>query len=176
MDQLPTTVTIRIAHPQDALAIAHIQIESWRTTYAGLVPDEFLASMTLNKQAQMFADALADHDRYLFVAEDHGHIVGFIAGGPTREELGDFDAELYAIYLLAEDQRRGSGRLLTSALASQLRFKGFRQMVVWVLAQNPAVGFYQRLGGTPAGQKRIEIGGSALSELAFGWTSWDQLT
>jgi hypothetical protein len=48
-------------------------------------------------------------------------------------------------------------------------------MVVWVLKQNPARGFYKALGGTPVAQKPIQIGGFELIEVAYGWTELDLL-
>jgi hypothetical protein len=42
-------------------------------------------------------------------------------------------------------------------------------MVVWVLKENPARGFYERMGGVKVGEQMIEIGGATLPEIAFGW-------
>jgi hypothetical protein len=41
--------------------------------------------------------------------------------------------------------------------------------VVWVLAENPARRFYEALGGKIVFEKRIEIGGASLVEVAYGW-------
>ena len=41
-------LTIRKADIEDAAAIAHVHVESWKTTYTGNVSDVFLAS--LNKE------------------------------------------------------------------------------------------------------------------------------
>ncbi|MEH1903304.1 MAG: hypothetical protein V7L04_18275 [Nostoc sp.] len=43
-------------------------------------------------------------------------------------------------------------------------------MLVWVVADNPAVHFYQSLGGQQVNQKQIEIGTVQLVEVAYGWT------
>jgi len=42
---------------------------------------------------------------------------------------------------------------------------------VWVLKKNPAVAFYSRLGGSQIAEKRIDIGGLELEEIALGWSS-----
>ena len=44
-------------------------------------------------------------------------------------------------------------------------------MAVWVLARNPAVGFYRRMGGVEVARQKIEIGGVELDEIAFGFAS-----
>jgi ribosomal protein S18 acetylase RimI-like enzyme len=161
---------IRRATPHDAEAIAMVHVESWRTTYADLLPAEFLASLDVAKRAASWREHLLRGNMTGFVVEDSSGIFGFITGGKLREAIESYDAELYAIYLLEQKQNRGAGRSLTFGLASALRMQGFTSVVVWVLEKNlPAVGFYQRLGGVRLAEKPIEIGGRELTELAFGW-------
>jgi len=167
--------TIRQAKLDDAAAIAHVQVESWKTTYKGIVPDTFLDSMSTEVQTQNWQTWFADDTVLIFVAEDETGIFGFASGGRIREALGDYDAELYAIYLLGQRQRQQAGRRLSQALASDLYASGFKSMLVWVLEANPAVSFYKRLGGIPISQKLIEIGGVDLQELALGWPILDRL-
>jgi hypothetical protein len=40
---------------------------------------------------------------------------------------------------------------------------------VWVLADNPSRGFYEKLGGKFVYEKAVRIGGIALREVAYGW-------
>ena len=47
-------------------------------------------------------------------------------------------------------------------------------MLVWVLKDNPAGGFYERLGGGYLYEKTIEIGKDTLVEAAYGWRSLDK--
>jgi hypothetical protein len=67
------------------------------------------------------------------------------------------------------------GKALMRQLASILYDTGFRSLIVWVLAKNPAVEFYRHLGGAEVATKQIEIGGVQLTELAFGWRSLSAL-
>src|SRR5581483_9859429 len=39
-------VAIHPAKPEDAVAIARVHAESWRTTYAGIIPDDYIAKFT----------------------------------------------------------------------------------------------------------------------------------
>jgi hypothetical protein len=48
-------------------------------------------------------------------------------------------------------------------------------MVVWVLEQNPAVRFYEKIGAQHLASKQIEIGGVPLSEIALGWSDLKRL-
>jgi GNAT superfamily N-acetyltransferase len=166
-------VTIRRGTIGDAAAIAFVHVSSWRTTYAGIVPDAFLASLNVEERAQNWEKHLAAQKAVFLVAEDEEGIFGFACGGKLRDELAGYDAELYAIYLLSERQRRGTGRLLVHSLVDALIGEAFKSMAVWVLERNPAVAFYRRLGAVQIAQKTIEIGGAPLEELAFGWPDFD---
>ena len=168
-------LTIRKADIEDAAAIAHVHVESWKTTYAGIVSDVFLASLNKEVRTQSWQEQILAANISILVAEEETGIFGFAAGGEIREKLDDYDAELYAIYLLRERQRQGLGRTLVIALASALQTTGFSSMLVWVLEQNPSVSFYERLGAVQIARKVINIGGADLQELAFGWPSLDRL-
>ena len=61
---------IRRAVAADAVAIARVHVESWRSTYAGIVPEEILASLNLDDRAEMWERMLAAEDGLIFVAED----------------------------------------------------------------------------------------------------------
>lgn len=168
-------LTIRKADIEDAAAIAHVHVESWKTTYAGIVSDVFLASLNKGERTQGWQEQIVAANISIFLAEDETGIFGFAAGGKIREKLDDYDAELYAIYLLHERQKQGAGRILCLTLASALQASGFTSMIVWVLEQNLSVSFYERLGAVRIARKIINIGGADLQELALGWPSLDRL-
>jgi GNAT superfamily N-acetyltransferase len=166
---------IRPGELDDAAGIALVHVQSWKSTYRGIVPESYLAALDTESRAAMWKEQLLSDDASIFVAEDESGVVGFAAGGRLRESVGRYDAELYAIYLLHARQKQGAGRMLIHALAGSLRARGFRGMLVWVLEQNPSVGFYKRLGGVQVAQQSVEIGGVRLPEIAFGWPSIDEL-
>lgn len=172
---LSMNLTIRRAKIEDAAAIAHVHVESWKTTYAGIVSDVFLSSLNKEERTKSWQEQILGDNIFIHVAEDETGIFGFAAGGPIREKLDQYDAELYAIYLLRDRQRQRVGGRLCLALASALQTRGFTSMLVWVLEQNPSVSFYQRLGAVQIARKVINIGGADLQELAFGWPSLDRL-
>jgi ribosomal protein S18 acetylase RimI-like enzyme len=161
---------IRKAVPEDAQSIGLVQVESWRKTYAGIVPDAYLASLDDEVRAAEWKKHLEAGQIFIFVVEDQWGIFGFIAGGAIRDPIDGYDAELYAIYLMPARQRRGVGEELVLSLREALLMRGFSSMIVWVLERNlPGVSFYKSLGGMQIGEKTIEIGGTVLTELAFGW-------
>lgn len=167
-------LSIRPATPDDASGIAHVHVDSWRTTYAGIVPGEYLATLNEANRATMWREQLSNNLE-VSLANLDGEVVGFITGGPTREPIQSYDAELYAIYLLNHAQGQGIGRQLLQELVTSLRSKGFHGMVVWVLEQNPAKHFYIRTGAQLLTSKEIEIGGAMLTEASYGWPNLHSL-
>ncbi|HLK64012.1 MAG TPA: GNAT family N-acetyltransferase [Bryobacteraceae bacterium] len=159
---------IRSATQEDASAIAQVHVESWRTTYRGIVPDEYLASMDIEERTGRWREILKS-DGYHFVAEHDGEVVGFLSGGAIREPIGRYDAELYAIYLLAQCQRRGIGTALLIELARRLDQDGFQSLAVWVLEANAAADFYKGSGAVRVAHKEREIAGATVGVAAFGW-------
>jgi ribosomal protein S18 acetylase RimI-like enzyme len=163
-------VKVRRAVLEDAESIALVQVESWRKTYAGILPESYLESLNIEKHAMFWRQGLREGHMFIFVAEDSWGIFGFISGGAIREPISGYDAELYAIYLMPARQRRGVGQEMALALREALLMQSYSSMIVWVLELNaPAVSFYKRIGGLPIAQRTIEIEGTVLSELAFGW-------
>ena len=132
-------ISIRAATEHDAVAISHVHVQSWRTTYAGIVPEEYLA--TLNEAERVLLREWLTRDIPVYIADLDGEIVGFISGGAIREPVQTYDAELYAIYLLEQAQGQGIGTALLKKLAESLSSKGFTSMIVWVLEKNPSRNF-----------------------------------
>jgi GNAT superfamily N-acetyltransferase len=167
------TEIIRPAYLEDAPAIARVHVDTWRTTYNGIVPDKTLTNLSYEQHTQRWATDLSKPERkaLTLVAQDkHGHIVGFVTGGPVRSHIESvYASELYAIYILKEYQGHGLGRRLALALVEDLVRVGIYSMMLWVLVENPACYFYEALGGRPIRTGHIEIGGQMLEELAYGW-------
>lgn len=164
---------IRHGRTEDIPGIAKVHVDSWKTTYRGIVPDSYLSSLDIEEREeswkQIFAAGFAES--VLLAAEnEQGEVVGFASGGRERTGKYPYSGELYAIYLLEEYQRRGIGRKLFSELASRLIDKGYSSMLVWVLADNPCRPFYESFHPVQVDEETIEIGGTPLQEIAFAWS------
>ncbi len=171
---------IREATIADARGIAAVHVASWRTTYRGVVPDEYLANLSVDAREQNWVRqiATASDQTAIYVAEEEaradgdevGRIVGFAAGGPRREGNAAYAGKLYAIYLLEEAQGHGLGRQLVHAVAERLAPHGITSMLVWALEANPACRFYEALGGVLLPERQyFERAGVRLAEVSYGW-------
>ena len=147
---------IHAATLADIPAIARVHVQSWRETYAGLMPRPVLDGLSVELREAMWQRALTAATVGVFVAEADGTVVGFASVGPARD-AGE-DAELYALYLLRAHQGTGLGRALWSAALDFARDRGAATLMLWALETNPTRGFYERMGGVLAGRKveRVE--------------------
>jgi ribosomal protein S18 acetylase RimI-like enzyme len=166
-------LNIRQANVEDGLAIAKVHIETWRTTYKGILSKDYLARLSLQEREnrwQKMLDSAAKDNHFIYVAEERNkQIVAFADGGRERTNDPTYQSEIYAIYILEPYQRQGLGRDLIRALVKKFDELGFNSMLVWVLKDNLACHFYEALGGQKVRSKQIEIEGSMLDEIAYGW-------
>ena len=151
-------------------------MDSWRTSYRGLLADDFLESLSEAGYTERWRRVIGDGTSRVFVVEEPEGIVGFASGGRERAGESAFEGELYAIYIVAGSQRLGHGRELVRAMAAALRDMGLSDMIVWVLRDNvPAREFYERLGGSYVRSQPITIGATTLEEMSYGWRSLDDI-
>ncbi len=164
---------IRAAESRDAAGLARVQVDSYKSAYAGLLPDDYLARFTYAEQEKDWRDLIAgDRDVILLVAAgDDSTIQAFALSRVGAATLEGYDSELRSLHVLPKLHRNGLGRQLVRATAVRLERAGCRSLMLWVLAENPARGFYERLGGEVIGERRIHLGenGMTVVEVAYGW-------
>jgi GNAT superfamily N-acetyltransferase len=152
--------------------MARVHVDTWRTTYVGIVSDEHLANLSYERCQAGWVEHLAapQSETHAFVAEDRpGQIVAIASGGPLQDAWDDFDGELYVLYVLKAFQGRGYGRRLLARVAEDLVSRGYHALVTWVLQDNPARRFYERFEGRLVAEKVVEIGGRQLVDVAYAW-------
>ena len=166
-------IRLRPAVATDARAIARIHVETWRTAYPGIVPDKALIDMTVDNKARSWRAALERPEAAgaVLVAELPGDgVIGFVSAGHNRHANLPFAGEVQTLYVLPDWQNQGIGRQLLEGCFAALRGRGFASAMVWVLADNPARFFYERMGGRRAGERDETLWGALLHEVAYGWS------
>lgn len=158
----------------DVPVIAQIHVDTWRTTYRGIIPDEYLATLSYEKRESgwyQILNSAPENGDFIYVAENElGEIIGFANGGLERSGNSIYKGELKAIYILENSQRKGIGCHLIQTIAVKLSQANINSMLVWVLENNPACRFYEKLGGKQIYSKQLERVGAMLTEVAYGWT------
>ncbi|HPH95732.1 MAG TPA: GNAT family N-acetyltransferase [Anaerolineaceae bacterium] len=158
---------------EDIPAAATVRVKTWQAAYRGIVPDEFLDNLSIERNiARWQANfSVKDHFSLFYVGEnDAGEVVGFALGGAERDGDPEYHGEIGALYIFPEYQGKGLGRMLVQAFAAALVDEGFTDMLIWVLTDNhPSRRFYEAMGGQAVRQKEQEIGGKPLQETGYGW-------
>lgn len=175
---------IRAATLEDAKAIARVHHAAWAETYADIAPPEVLARWTVADRTERWRRILSGdppnpHRGEVAVIETGGTVAGFASWGEQRDEglrAQGYSAEISAIYLLRAIQGQGHGRALMVLAARRLLRRGHRSASVWVIRENePARGFYERLGGGLVAEQETDLAGMPVAEVAYGWPSLDAL-
>ena len=162
-------ISLRRATAADADAIAGIEIETWRTTYAGLLPDGVLLGMSHREHAAAWGRLIGRRVEDVMVATGPQGCVGFGSCGVQRLRALAFAGEIYTLYVQPDHQGAGVGRLLLHGLFARLLAGGAESAVVWVVRANPSRFFYEHLGGSLVSHRPIPVGGEAVEALAYGW-------
>lgn len=182
-------IAVRRARPSDAAAIGAVHVATWRSAYAGLLPEAFLAELSVIRHSSGYQKAIADrrdgHAIFVAVASgtdappgqdtrEGGVVVGFVSGGRSRRP-GLGQGEVETLYVLDDYRERGVGRRLMRAMAAHLAAVGCRSAMLWVLEANPTRWFYLRLGGRAVAHETIRFAGQMLEQIAFAWDPIDTL-
>jgi ribosomal protein S18 acetylase RimI-like enzyme len=162
-------MTVRRATPEDARGIAAIHVQSWRSAYQSIVPDEYLRSLSIDHRERFWRHALEGSGPETWVVEQSGEVRGWMSVGTSRDsDAAKSTGELWAIYVHPTHWRRGVGQLLWDKAEEQLKQSGFTEVILWVFKDNaPALAFYRSNGfvaehGT---EKTIQLGGADLIEV-----------
>jgi len=165
-------VAVRAATVADAAAIAAVHRESWRTTYAGILPLDVIAAQASRRNEAAWRRRLVDAPVWeaTWIAERGGNVVGIASCGDARHQLEGIEAEIYALYVLQPHQRRGVGRALVCACARHFVRHGQFGFYLWVLKANRARLFYEAMGGVEMAEKVERVGRlHSFAQVAYGW-------
>ena len=151
---------LRPSQPEDAEAIAGVQVRSAQAGFAGFRPPGALDTLDPALRVPLW------RVRRAVVAEAEEGIVGFAHFGPTEAEPA---GEILRFFVAPEHWGEGIGRALMEFALEQLRVTGFSQAVLWVHAPNQgARRFYEAVGWRlDGGERDEEAFGEVVKELRY---------
>ncbi len=188
-------IAIRRARPGDGQGIAAVHVAAWRSAYAGILGEGYLAGLSEQRLARFYERAIVDRQdgHAVFVATGAGFdlpavdgpaqgeasgapcaIIGFTSGGRARRR-GLAEGEVETLYVLDDFRERGLGRRLMRAMAAHLRAIGCNSAMAWVLENNPSRFFYRHLGGRLSMREAITVAGQPVEQVAMRWDPIDVL-
>ena len=81
-------MNVRPARPDDARRVGEILVDTWRATYVGVMPQEVLESLSVERRASDAELWIAHPETHVFVAEHEGAVVGVVNVGPSWTSPG----------------------------------------------------------------------------------------
>ncbi len=174
-DIMDIGVDFRCGRLSDVPAVARVHVESWRRSFAGIAPKDFLDKMSVDKRVEALAERFNQCPYSMLVAEHREQgIVGFGDFGAPRLEV-DHDAQIYSFYLLPEFQRNGLGTRLFKRCVSRLAKDGVRSLCLDSLEVSPYRAFYEKMGGRIVGRDRHDLDGEYFETVIYGWDDISQI-
>ena len=164
-------VSVRPARPADAERVARVQLSTWRTAYADLLPAEALDVPEVQAAALWLGavESPPSPRHRLLVAMERDELVGFAASGPATDDGVDDESTAELLTLLVEPRwgRRGHGSRLVAASVEHWRGAGFSTAVAWAFERDPATrGFLTGSGWEPDGASRgLDTGARVVRQL-----------
>ena len=164
-------VSVRPARPADAERVARVQLSTWRTAYADLLPAEALDVPEVQAAALWLGavESPPSPRHRLLVALERDELVGFAASGPATDDGVDDVTTAELLTLLVEPRwgRRGHGSRLVAASVEHWRGTGFTTAVAWAFERDPATrGFLLSSGWEPDGAARgLDTGPRVVRQL-----------
>jgi GNAT superfamily N-acetyltransferase len=153
-------VSARLAWPDDAAAIVRVQLETWRTTWADVVPAEELDALDPAELTERWAQTIGapkDARMRVLVALERADVRGFALVHPSYDPDSDqvTDGEVGEFVIGAEHRRAGHGSRLLQAAVDTLAADRFTRAVWWVAASDDVLrGFVTESGWAADGAHR----------------------
>ena len=136
---------LRLAEYSDLPQVSRIMLDGWRTTYAGVFPDEYLASLTYESVQRKWESFLQDPEHFICVACEGEKVLAFIAANCAVADPAFGFIESF--HSLPEARGKGLGRSLVEAAHSRFRNAGKEFAMVYAIAENKrAQAIYTHLG------------------------------
>ena len=133
---------------QNAGEIIKVNKDTWKTSYRGIVSDDYLDSLNSldEKRIERCMRQIQDNNPYL-IALVNGEIVGMLLYGKSRDDKYKKSGEINAIYVLKEYQGNGIGKKLLLEAVKYLVNENYNSMIIGCLEGSTSNDFYIKMGG-----------------------------
>lgn len=155
---------VRYVKEDEAKQIGRIYCESWKSGYKGIIPDDYLDSLTTESCTPKNISIAKN-----LVILDDGVCVGVCNISAGRDISMSHYGEICALYLLPDYFGKGFARPLFEVAVKELCNKGFNCQYLWVLTDNiRARRFYEKNGFHNNEETRqITISDKSLQETKY---------
>ena len=143
-----SNIEVRPATLSDAKAIAEIQASSSLAAYKGLLSDEQVNTMSVEKRVAYWRDAIEYSEPQVCVAVDDDQVIGFVGFDRSRDKgTPSTMGEIWAIYVAPSHWGRGVGLALWDAARDGLLEEECTKVSLWIpLGNERALRFHDLAG------------------------------
>ncbi len=155
---------VRDADLIDVEKIAYVHVESWKSTYRGLMPQNYIEAQTFALRQQLWRKIIENQLANVLVVESQSRVIGFACFGQPKHLKETNHYELSSIYFLSEYSNQGYGSQLYLECEKRLMKLNAESVTLWALDSNKAaLHFYKKHGFQETG----EVGKERLENLVL---------
>lgn len=173
---------IRQASIRDAEEMARVHVDYWKSSYKDILPDDIIENLSYSDREKRWLENLPSSTSggtMTYVAEDvNGRMAGFALGGTMRDARLriKYTGELYGLFVHPEYEGWEIARQLFINVTDHLISLHHSGMALWTFENHHSCSFYKQMGGEKIYDKKTDIAGRKLNELAFGWDDIETLS
>lgn len=152
-----------------AFDASRIYAMSWKSAYRGIVPDDYLDLLPLDRWESKLGGDYTDKFREDYILSDGGVFIASSSICEARDKAYSGWGEIMSIYVMPEYFRKGYGKALFSFALERLSEMGYHNIYLWVLEENiRARKFYEANDFHANGDSALlNIGGKELIEIRY---------
>jgi len=152
-------LSIREAIPTDAEVIAKVLVETWQDAYLGLIPDDYLANLSISERTKVWKKNLTkkEDNTLTLIGCVENKVLAWASFGHSRDDDSDNKrGELWGIYVHPTAQGKKLGSMLMFEGIAFLKKKGYSSATLWVLTTNKKTRkYYEAKGWKIEGKVKI---------------------
>lgn len=138
-----SATTCRLAWPEDAEAIADVQVTAWRRSYAEVLPAQVLAGLNRDSLVTAWRTEISrptEARQRILVALEEDAVVGYVLTAPATDPDCDpaTDGEIDDLTVDTDHESAGHGSRLLHAAVDTLRADNFSRAIVWLTSTDDA--------------------------------------
>jgi len=147
---------IRYATPDDIDLIRELTLQVWPQTYSSIISKEqidYMLEMMYSKSS--LSKQMTEEGCQFVIIYENNKAAGFASFSEIENKIW----KLHKIYVLLNQQGKGTGRFLLNYILEIIKSKKGASLRLQVNRHNNAKGFYEKLGFTILEEADFEIGG-----------------
>lgn len=136
---------VRKAVKSDSKDLANIIVESWKSAYSNLIPEDEIIRFLDKERRQKQFERFIEEDEIVLIGFYDGIACGLVFANKDNDEDLEDCGSIYSIYLLEEYWGNGLASKLMETVINILKEHECNKISLWVYEENKrAINFYEK--------------------------------